>query len=94
MAAEKDREIDYYYALAQAGRMEEIAAALKDVSDRQLSGILQSLSKGWKGENAFVYLSMGGKLQDRISASSDRLCGIAEDMQKVIKKTYGTENLT
>ena len=94
MAAEKDREIDYYYALAQAGRMEEIAAALKDVSDRQLSGILQSLSKGWKGENALAYLSMGAKLQDRISASSDRLCGIAEDMQKVIKKTYGREILT
>lgn len=94
MAEEKNRGTDYYYALAQAGRMEEIAAALKNVSDRQLSSILQSLSKGWKGENALAYLSRGAKLRDRISASSDRLCGIAEDMQKVIKKTYGTENLS
>ncbi len=90
MAAEKDNGTDYYYALAQADRTEEIAAALKNISDRQLSGILQNLSKGWKGENALAYLSKGAKLQSRISASSDCLCGIAEDMQKVIKKIYGT----
>lgn len=90
--AEKDKGTDYYYALAQVGRTQEIAAALKNVSDKQLSGILQSLSKGWKGENALAYFSKGAKLQEKISASSDRLCGIAEDMQKVIKKTYGTEN--
>lgn len=94
MPAEKDKGTEYYYAAAQARRAEEIAAALKDVSDRQLSSILQSLAKGWKGENALAYLSKGAKLQDRISASSDRLCRIAEDMQKVIRKTYGTENLS
>lgn len=92
MAAEQDKGTEYYYAAAQARRAEEIAAALKDVSDRQLSSILQSLAKGWKGENAL--LSKGAKLQDRISASSDRLSRIAEDMQKVIRKTYGTENLS
>lgn len=92
MAAEKDRGTDYYFAITQAGRVDEIAAALKDVSDRQLCGILQSLSKGWKGENALAYLSKGAKLQNRIGTSSDRLYGIAEDMQKVIRKTYGTED--
>lgn len=92
MAAEKDKNMEYCYAAAQAGRAKEIAAALKDVSDRQLSSIFQGLSKGWKGENALAYLSKGSRLQDKISASSDRLCRIAEDMQKVIRKTYGTGN--
>ncbi|MDE6975223.1 MAG: hypothetical protein K2P38_19365 [Lachnospiraceae bacterium] len=94
MAAEKDKGIDYYYVITQAGRVEEIAADLKDVSDRQLSGILQSLLKGWKGENALAYLSKGAKLQERIGASSHRLYGIAQDMQKVAKKAYGTEDLS
>lgn len=94
MAVEKNRETDYYYAASQAGRVEEIAGTLKDVSERELGSILQNLSKGWKGENALAYLNKGVKLQNRISRSSDHLCRIAEDMQKVLKKIYGTEDLS
>ncbi len=94
MAAEKHRETDYYYGVTRAGRLEEIAGSLKDVSERELGSTLQNLSKGWKGENALAYLNRGTKLQNRISASAEHLSEIAEDMQKAIKKFYGAEDLS
>lgn len=88
MTNQKAKGTDDYYALIQTGKVEEIAAALKEISDRQLCSILQNLSKGWKGENALAYLSKGAKIQDRISTSADHLYQIAEDMQEVVKKDY------
>lgn len=88
MAVRENIEADFHMAMMKADQLEEIAKRLSDLSDRQLSGTMQDLSCGWKGENACAYLKKGSKLQEKIRATSNDLRNVAGELRSAGKKAY------
>lgn len=93
MALRDNTETDFHVAVMKADQLEDIAKRLSDLSDRQLGGAMQSLSCGWKGENAYAYLKKGAKLQGKIKETSNELRNAAEELRSIGKKVYKADNI-
>lgn len=94
MAVRENIVTDFHVSMIKADQLEEIAKRLSDLSDRQLSGTMQDLSCGWKGENANAYLKKGAKLQRKIKATSNDLRNVAGELRSAGKKAYNAgENI-
>lgn len=91
MASRASIEFDFHKAKAQADRLDAVADQLNRLSDHKFGGTMQHLSANWKGENASLYLSKGGKLQGQMNETARELHNIASDIRAVAERIYRAE---
>lgn len=91
MASKASIEFDFHKATAQADRLDAVANQLNMLSDHKFGATMQHLSSNWKGENASMYLTKGGKLQEQMDATSRELHSIASDIRAVARRMYEAE---
>lgn len=91
MATRATIEFNFRTALSQADKIDEIADNLRRLSQTDFGNALQSLSAGWKGENASMYLSKGSVLQGKMNGTSGSLHAVASDIRAIAKRLYDAE---
>lgn len=91
MASRASIEFDFHQAKAQADRLDAVADQLNGLSNNKFGGTMQHLSSNWKGENASLYLSKGGKLQGQMNGTASELHSIASEIRAVAERIYRAE---
>lgn len=91
MATRESIEFDFHQAMAQADKIEGLAASLQTLADSKFQGTLQNIQVNWKGERAVQYLDKGNKLQLKMDTTADDLAGIAEDIRTIARRVYEAE---
>lgn len=91
MASRSKIQFDFNQAKKQAGKIDDIADDLSNLSQKKLESALQALSVNWKGANASVYLDKGGRLQDEINKTVTELRSIASDIRTIARRIYNAE---
>ncbi len=84
-------EFDYSKALAQAEKLEDIAAEINNLSQSDLENSLQELRSGWEGEAFLLYMSKGERLREKISKTSRELNDAAKTIRRIAKNIYNAE---
>lgn len=84
-------EFDFKKACQQAGRFEELANELQNLSSSRFGGTMQNLAAGWKGENATAYLRKGTQLQTEMTGTSRDLQNAASGIRAIARRIYDAE---
>lgn len=91
MATRESIEFDFQQAMAQADKIDDLAAALNTLSNNKFQGTLQNINTNWKGERASEYLTKGSRLQLKMNGTADDLSGIASDIRTIARRIYEAE---
>ena len=83
--------MNFQEANRQAGRLEEIAADIMNVSDRDLEEEIRTISVSWKGENADAFVGKTNMIKDKTKKSAQDLQKIAKTIRTIAKNTYDAE---
>jgi WXG100 family type VII secretion target len=91
MKSESEIKIDFAQAKKCAKELEDIAAEMKSLSNRDMEDSLQNLFGAWTGEAATAYINKGVKLQQKITANAANLERIAATIRSTAKRIYDAE---
>ena len=91
MKSEAEIIFDYRQAISKAEELEGVVANLRQLSNNDLEGSLQSLSNAWRGEASEAYIGKGKKLQERILANAKNLENTAKTIRSTAKRIYDAE---
>lgn len=91
MSSRASIEFDFKKACQQAGRLEELAGELQNLSNNRFGGTMQNLAASWKGENATAYLRKGTQLQSEIISTSRDLQNAASGIRAIARRIYDAE---
>ena len=83
--------MDFVKANNQADRLEELAAELRQLKDREYSDCMRQITAAWKSENAKAFLRKANRVGDRIGVTAEQLKQTAETIRRIAKRTYDTE---
>ena len=83
--------MDFVKAYNQAERLEELAAELRQLKDREYSDCMRQITAAWKSENATAFLRKADRVGDRIAVTAEQLRKTAEIIRRIAKRTYDTE---
>lgn len=75
----------------QAQRLEEIAADIKRLTDRQLEPTIQEMAACWSGETASVYFRKADLVKQDIVKTARFLNEAAESVRVQAKRIYDAE---
>jgi len=81
---------DYQQALAQAGRLEEIAAR----TDRGSESLAESMSltvSGWQAGSGALFRKKGGRLEEKMEDSAAHLRSLAAAVREIARRMYEAE---
>lgn len=84
-------EFDYSRAMLQANRLEEIAANIMNMSDRELENALQELRYGWEGDASQLYIQKGMELKTKIDSISKNLVDAAQTIRRIARRLHDAE---
>lgn len=88
---ESEIKFDFQQAQNQAKELEEIAAEMKTMANKELQEVLQNLSSNWTGEAAAEYLKKGGMIQERVRQNAKNLENTANTIRSTAKRIYDAE---
>lgn len=78
MKTEHQISVEYRAAMRQVQELRRIAADIRKLSDDDMGGALQTLSAGWKGDNANAYLAKANKVKGNIQTIGANLQRVAD----------------
>lgn len=84
-------QFDFAQAKAEASRLESIAAEMKRLANSNMESSLDSLSTGWQGNSAKLYLKKGNNVKNDILAVANDLNAVANSIRTVARKIYNAE---
>lgn len=91
MNSRTEIRFNFQQALAQADKLDAVADRLKRVAEVTLENAMQTLSSGWKGENATIFLRKEGILKSDIKHNADEIAKIADEIRRIAKIVYNAE---
>lgn len=84
-------EMNFRKAKEQAAQLEELAARLDNLAQKDIQETMQNLSGAWKGDSAEDYIQKGNRLEENIVATAAKLKQIAAAIRSTARRTYEAE---
>lgn len=91
MKTTRQIQLNYRQALNQANTLDNLANQVDRVAKTDLENSMQSLSKGWKGDNATAFLTKERVLKGKISGTAKEIRQVASDIRTVARTIYRAE---
>ncbi len=83
--------VDFPFARRQAANLEEQAANLRRMADRQWQGAVDQLSCHWKGESANLYIQKCAQMKQRLYDIARELDAAADTLRRKVQALYEAE---
>lgn len=83
--------VDFQKVINQANQMEELAGALRQECEGNLTEALNLVAGAWTGEAAERYLKKGSRFQTEMIRSANDLARTAEVIREVARVMYEAE---
>ncbi len=90
MSTEKSIRIEFNQVKAQATALNSCASDLSDVSTK-LGSIVDTLSAGWQGDSATLFLQKCEALQTKLTKTSSNLQTVSRVVSNAANSYYQTE---
>lgn len=81
---------DYQQAIAQAERLEAIA----EHTDKNAGSLAEAMGQtvsGWQADSGALFRKKGGRLEDNMETSAERLRALATEVREIAKRIYEME---
>ena len=83
--------MNFRKARRQAEELKEVAETLRYLADREVGESLESLSGGWSGAGADLYLKRARILQNEIRSTAGEIQKTAESLLQAARRIYDAE---
>lgn len=83
--------MDFRKAKRQADELDDVAEAVKKLSEKSLEETMGQIAANWTGDNSNKYLRKGKTLQGNISATARSLEEVAQAIRDIAEVIYEAE---
>ena len=84
-------KLNYNKAKQAANDLEEVADRLSRLANNTMDDAMQTVSTGWKGDNASSFLRKANVIQDEIADVAKEVLARATETKNAAKKIYDAE---
>ncbi|MDD6729102.1 MAG: WXG100 family type VII secretion target [Eubacteriales bacterium] len=91
MATYSSIKFDFAKAKQEAARLENAADELKKIANSSMDSALGTLSSGWKGESADLYMKKGAGVKEDLISTANDLYAVANSIRKTAQRIYNAE---
>ncbi len=84
-------QLNYNQAMAQANKLDDLAADLKRIAEKNVNDTLGKVNGNWSGDSARQFIQKGAKTQSDIIATARQLRNVASAIRTAAKNVRRAE---